>query len=174
MLWEHKKSLIYYIKKNEDRIRRSTNTSAPTSVNIFCVIHLEPLFDKMERTLCVWLGDEAWQGFLVTGVLGRKQAMQFHTTTTQSVGEEKGCSHASKHQLTPAATSPWKCHSIQELLHSLHLLQYLGCMWKDLYLCQWMLEVIKNILLHSKHHRTHGQTVQSLEWLLEEALAWSS
>ena len=39
--------------------------------------------------------------------------MQFHTTTKQSVAEEKGSSHASKQQLTPAATCPQNCYSIR-------------------------------------------------------------
>jgi len=59
------------------------------------------------------VGYEAQQGFLVRGAVVRKQGMQLHTTIMQSVGEEKGGSHASKHQLTPATTCPRNCYSIQ-------------------------------------------------------------
>jgi len=45
---EHKKSMIRYIQKNEDKIRRSTNTSAPTGVKISYVNTLDPLAEKME------------------------------------------------------------------------------------------------------------------------------
>ena len=50
---EHKKSMIHYIKKNEDKIRRSTNTSAPISVKISYVITLDPLVEKMESLVCM-------------------------------------------------------------------------------------------------------------------------
>jgi hypothetical protein len=64
MLLEHKISMIHYIKKNEDKIR-STHTSVPTSVKISCVIHFDPLGEKMEGLVCVCLGDESQQGLLV-------------------------------------------------------------------------------------------------------------
>jgi aspartate ammonia-lyase len=50
---EHKKSMIHYIQKNEDKIRRSTNTSAPTSVKISYEITLDPLVEKMEGLVCM-------------------------------------------------------------------------------------------------------------------------
>ena len=97
--------------------------------------------------------------------------MQFHTTTMQSVGEEKGSSYASKHQLTPAATCPKNC------------LQYSGVItFPAPSTVSWMqvirpapvsvnAKLIQNSRLQSKHHRIHGQTIQSLEWLLGEAVA---
>ena len=51
--WSIKKSMIHYIKKNENKIRRSTNTSAPNSVKISYVIHLDPLVEKMEGLVCM-------------------------------------------------------------------------------------------------------------------------
>jgi hypothetical protein len=53
MPFEHKQSMIHYIQKNEDKIRRSTNTSAPTSVKISYVITFDPLVEKMEGLVCM-------------------------------------------------------------------------------------------------------------------------
>jgi len=45
--------MINYIQKNEDKIRRRTNTSAPTSMKISYIITLDPLLEKMEGLVCM-------------------------------------------------------------------------------------------------------------------------
>jgi len=77
-------------------IRRSSNTSAATRVKISYVITLDPLVVKMEGLVCT----VGWWG--TARVLSQR-----------CCGKEKGGSHASKHQLTPAATCPRNCYSIQ-------------------------------------------------------------
>jgi hypothetical protein len=84
------KSMIHYIKKNEDMVRRSINTSAPSSVKISSVSHSEPLLEKMEKALCVWLEDESQKRLLARSTVVRKKAIiHFYKTTMQAAGEEE-------------------------------------------------------------------------------------
>jgi hypothetical protein len=50
---------IFFIKKNEDKFRRSIRASAPSSVKISAVSHCNPFSERMARALCVQLESEA-------------------------------------------------------------------------------------------------------------------
>ena len=164
--------MINYIQKNEDKIRRRTNTSAPTSMKISYIITLDPLLEKMEDLVCMvgwWrtarvlsqrcCGEEAghavsYNHYAVCG-WGEGQLPRQQISTHSRSHLPKKLLQLSGVITLPAPSTVFWMQVIRPVAVSVKA------------------EVIQNSWLQS-NHRIHGQTVQSLEWLLEEAVTWNS
>jgi hypothetical protein len=48
------KSTIHFIKKNEDKSRRSVKTNAPSGAKISCVSHELPFLEQMGSAMYGW------------------------------------------------------------------------------------------------------------------------
>jgi hypothetical protein len=65
---------VFTPKKNEDKIRGSIKANASSSVKIPYVYHCDPMIEKVERSLYVWLEYETQKGLSVHGTVVRERA----------------------------------------------------------------------------------------------------
>uniref|UniRef100_UPI00358EFEB0 putative CENPB DNA-binding domain-containing protein 1 n=1 Tax=Myxine glutinosa TaxID=7769 RepID=UPI00358EFEB0 len=84
------KSTIRYILKNEAKIRGSVRASAPSSAKRSFVSHRDPILEKMENALCVWVEDETQKGMSLSGAVVKEKAMRLYKHYDDSEGAQKG------------------------------------------------------------------------------------